>query len=269
MPEVHFSNDAPIGGSFTEMMELEKIDMNIYRAGYVFDEPYALYGGQVAAQSLRAAGLTVDADRSPHSLHGYFLRPGDASQPTVFQVFRDRDGRSFSARRVVALQSGKVIFSMSASFAAAGESPDHHTTVPVEEAPMGADSPLPRMFSFEGRTTEQVYDVSEYPLRFWARCSEDLGDDALLHHCALTYLSDISSGVGAWNDDEYKSGSSLDHALWFHRAVNMNDWVLMDLHPLSASHGRGLYRGSIGTADGVLGASLIQETLYRKHRKSS
>src|SRR5690606_31882268 len=193
VPEVQFSHPAELEGSFTQMMDLEEIDTNIYRGGYVFEEPYALYGGQVAAQSLRAAGLTVEDDRHPHSLHGYFLRPGNAAKPTVFQVFRDRDGRSFSARRVVALQEGKVIFNMSASFARAVESPEHGEPLPVAEAPLGTPTTLPRMFSFESRTTEQVYDAPDYPLRFWARCVEDLGDDQLLHQCALTYLSDISS----------------------------------------------------------------------------
>ncbi|WP_019158001.1 acyl-CoA thioesterase [Brevibacterium senegalense] len=263
MPEVQFSHPAEIEGSFTQMMALEEIDTNIYRGGYVFEEPYALYGGQVAAQSLRAAGLTVEDDRHPHSLHGYFLRPGNAAKPTVFQVFRDRDGRSFSARRVVALQEGKVIFNMSASFARAVESPEHGEPLPVAEAPLGTPTTLPRMFSFESRTTEQVYDAPDYPLRFWARCVEDLGDDQLLHQCALTYLSDISSGVGAYNSADYKSDSSLDHAVWFHQDVDLNAWTLMDLHPEAVSHGRGLYRGRLGTQDGVHVATIAQETLFR------
>lgn len=267
MPEVQFSHPAELEGSFTQMMDLEEIDTNIYRGGYVFEEPYALYGGQVAAQSLRAAGLTVEDDRHPHSLHGYFLRPGNAAKPTVFQVFRDRDGRSFSARRVVALQEGKVIFNMSASFARAVESPEHGEPLPVAEAPLGTPTTLPRMFSFESRTTEQVYDAPDYPLRFWARCVEDLGDDQLLHQCALTYLSDISSGVGAYNSADYKSDSSLDHAVWFHQKVDLNQWTLMDLHPEAVSHGRGLYRGRLGTEDGTHVATIAQETLFRPTRQ--
>src|ERR1700761_2513907 len=98
------------------MLDVEELDRDLYRANFVFDDAQTLYGGQVAAQALRAAGLSVEADRSPHSLHGYFLRAGDASRPTIFQVYRDRDGRSYSARRVVALQGGEVIFNMSASF---------------------------------------------------------------------------------------------------------------------------------------------------------
>ncbi|WP_087005311.1 acyl-CoA thioesterase [Brevibacterium yomogidense] len=267
MPEVQFSHAAPMDGSFTEMMSLEEIDTNIYRAGYVFEEPYALYGGQVAAQSLMAAGLTVDDDRAPHSLHGYFLRPGNAAKPTVLQVFRDRDGRSFSARRVVALQEGKVIFSMSASFAHPVESPEYGDRLPVEEAPKGTHSTLPRMFGFEARTTEQVYDAKDYPLRFWARCTEDLGDSQLLHQCALTYLSDISSGVGAYNTEDFRSDASLDHVVWFHREIDMNGWVLMDLHPEAVTHGRGLYRGRLGDENGEHLATIAQETLFRPTKK--
>lgn len=267
MPEVQFSRAAAVDGSFTQMMSLEEIDTNIYRAGYVFEEPYALYGGQVAAQALMAAGLTVGEDRKPHSLHGYFLRPGNAAKPTVLQVFRDRDGRSFSARRVVALQEGKVIFNMSASFAQPVESPEFGEPLPVDQAPLGTWSKLPRMFGFEARTTEQVYDAKDYPLRFWARCTEDLGASQLLHQCALTYLSDISSGVGAYNTDEYTSDASLDHAVWFHRDVDMNGWVLMDLHPEAVTHGRGLYRGRLGAEDGAHLATIAQETLFRPTRR--
>lgn len=258
-------------GSFLEMMELERIDKNIYRAGYVFEEPYALYGGQVAAQSLRAAGLTVDPDRLPHSLHGYFLRPGDASKPTIFQVFRDRDGRSFSARRVVALQDGEVIFNASMSFTTGGQGPDINPPGVTEkgEVPKGEEMVPPRMFSFVGAATEQIYDVTDYPQRFWAKCTEDLGEDRLLHLSALTYLSDISSGTGVYNDETYRSGSSLDHSLWFHRPLNLNDWVLVDLHPRSVSHGRGVYMGEILAEDGTLGATVAQEALFRKvYRKA-
>lgn len=268
VPEVQFSHRTNVDGSFTQMMALEEIDTNIYRGGYVFEEPYALYGGQVAAQSLRAAGLTVDEDRLPHSLHGYFLRPGNAAKPTVLQVFRDRDGRSFSARRVVALQEGKVIFNMSASFSRAVESPQFGEPMPVAEAPLGSPTILPRMFGFEACTTEQVHPAPDYPLRFWARCVEDLGDDQLLHRCALTYLSDISSGVGAYNTEEYRSGSSLDHAVWFHQDVDMTQWTLMDLHPEAVSHGRGLYRGRLGTQDGTHSATIAQESLFQPtHRR--
>lgn len=268
MGDVTFTSSGAAEGSFLDMMELEEIDENIYRAGYVFQEPWALYGGQVAAQSLLAAARTVEDGRMPHSLHGYFLRPGDASKPTVFQVFRDRDGRSYSARRVVALQSGKVIFNMSTSFTVGEESPDiqEPTATSKGAVRMGDPTPIPRMFSFEGRSTDQVFAAPDYPMRFWARCTEPLGDSRILHLCALTYLSDIGSGIGSYNTDEYMSMSSLDHSIWFHRPVDMTDWVLSDFRPRTVAHGRGLYTGDLATADGTLVASIAQESLFRKVR---
>ncbi|WP_349828180.1 acyl-CoA thioesterase [Brevibacterium litoralis] len=258
-------------GSFLDLMDLETIDPNIFRANYVFEEPWALYGGQVAAQALLAAARTVEEPaRLPHSLHGYFLRPGNASEPTIFQVHRDRDGRSYSARRVVALQNGKVIFNMSTSFTEGTDSPDLQESTAASRGPvrMGSESKLPRMFDFIGRTTDQDYDVEDYPVRFWGTCTADLGDDQLLHAVALTYMSDISSGVGAFNTEEWKSGSSLDHSMWFHRPVDMNAWNLVDFFPRSVARGRGLYTGDITDERGALVASVAQETLYRKHVKT-
>jgi acyl-CoA thioesterase-2 len=264
-------------GSLLNLLQLEKIDLNIYRAGFVFDEPFALYGGQVATQSLLAAALTVDSGRLPHSLHGYFLRPGDASKPTVFQVFRDRDGGSYSARRVVALQNGRVIFNMSASFALPGKSPDVQgdTALNDHELPMNEFYPIPRLFSFEGRKTEPGFPEPDYPQRFWARCTADLSRTGvgaatisrdLMNILAVTYLSDISSGIGTYNTEEFQSQSSLDHTLWFHRPMDAEEWMLMDLRPRSVAYGRGLYHGDITDSSGVLLASISQQVLFRKRR---
>ncbi|MGY1615489.1 acyl-CoA thioesterase [Geodermatophilus sp. SYSU D00691] len=248
-----------------DVLDLEEIDRDLYRSTLVFADPFPLYGGQVAAQALLAAGRTVEPDRLPHSLHGYFLRSGDAARPTVFRVDRDRDGRSFSARRVVALQGGEVVFSMSASFAAAAEGPE----VAVDPAP-DAEPPdglpahtLPRLFSMEGRLPSQPYPDGHWPTRFWARTSVPLPDDRLVHSCVLTYLSDIGTGLSALPDDEASPGASIDHAVWFHRPARLDDWVLMDLVPHTVSAGRGWYSGSLTTADGTLAASLAQETLFR------
>jgi acyl-CoA thioesterase-2 len=258
---------AGLTGTLSELLELDHVDEDVFRAPFVFADPLPLYGGQVAAQALRAAGLTVAPDRLPHSLHGYYLRPGDASLPTILQVFRDRDGGSFSARRVVAMQSGKVIFNMAASFHLEEEGPDAHETalprVSAPEASPGYD--IPRLFAFEGRMVEQAGDY-EWPMRFWARCTEDLGDDQLLHACALTYLSDISTGIVPFNTETHASSSSLDHAVWFHRPVDVNGWLLTDLAAHTVARGRGWYTGSVFTPDGSLVASLTQEALFRPRR---
>lgn len=251
-----------------DLLDLECIDPNMFRANFVFPDPYPLYGGQVAAQALRAAGLTVDEDRLPHSLHGYFLRPGDASRPMLLQVYRDRDGRSFSARRVVAIQGGEVVFNMSASFHVIEHGGDSQIEVlPAVSSPQGnRPYAIPRLFSFEGRAAEQAHPNLDYPVRFWARCTEPLARDQLLNACAITYLSDISSGTATFNNETHSSSASLDHAIWFHRPINANDWVLTDLVPHTIAAGRGWYTGSIFQADGTLVASLTQEALFRPRR---
>ncbi|GAA4511197.1 MULTISPECIES: acyl-CoA thioesterase [Nonomuraea] len=252
-----------------DLLTLEKLEEDLYRGTTVFEEPFPLYGGQVAAQALAAAGDTVEPDRLPHSLHGYYLRSGDAARPTVFRVYRDRDGRSYSARRVVAIQNGKVIFNMSASF----HVPESGADVQIHPAPDAPDPDglepvrLPRLFSMDSRLPPQPYEAAEWPTRFWARCTQDLPGGQLLHACVLTYLSDISSGVtGVPHGEGARSGSSLDHAVWFHRPARMDEWVLMDLVPHTVSAGRGWYTGTIHTRDGRLAASITQETLFRKPR---
>ncbi len=255
-------------GDLLDLLDLEEIDVGLYRGRLVFEERYALYGGQVAAQCLRAAGLTVGPDRRPHSLHGYFLRAGDASIPTVFRVERDRDGRSYTARRVIAVQRGEVIFNMSASFKVVEDGLDAQLPVPPAVAGPDDATPfvLPRLFSFEGRLVEQSRPGLAWPDRFWARSTADLGDDPLLHACALTYLSDISSGLGAFEADGYRSTSSIDHALWFHRPARLDEWVLCVLTPVSVAGGRGLYSESIFDRTGGLVASVAQEALFRRRR---
>jgi acyl-CoA thioesterase-2 len=251
-----------------ELLDVEPVEPDLFQASAVFDDRYALYGGQVAAQALLAAGATVPQGRSPHSLHCYYLRGGDASHPTVFRVERDRDGRSFSARRVVALQRGVVIFTMSASFHAVEDGPDQQ----VEPMPDAGDPDrlpsfvLPRLASMEGRLPAQPYQGSQWPTRLWARCTVPVPDDPLRHAALLTYLSDILTGLSPLHDETHLSSTTLDHAVWFHRPVSMNDWVLLDLAPHSVAGGRGWYTGTVHSAGGVLSASLAQETLYRNRR---
>jgi acyl-CoA thioesterase II len=252
--------------SVLELLDLEEIDRDLYRSTLLFPDPFPLYGGQVAAQALQAAGRTVPEDRLPHSLHGYFLRGGDAARPTVFRVDRDRDGGAFSARRVVAVQGGEVVFSMSASFARPGEGPDIAVhRAPDAEPPNGLHGySVPRLFAMEGRRPSQPFPHSHWPTRFWARSRVRLPDAPLLHACVLTYLSDIGTGLMALEQEDAAPGPSLDHALWFHRPTRLDDWVLVDMLPGTVAGGRGWYTGSVTTADGVLAASFVQESLYRR-----
>ena len=259
----------PESADLLDVLELEELEVNLYRANLVLREERPLFGGQVAAQALRAAGLTVDPERRAHSLHGYFLRKGDSHHPTVYQVFRDRDGRSFSARRVVAIQYGEVIFNMSASFHS------RHDTWASQEEPMPATQRpdelppghLHRLRAMEARIPRQPFSPSgPFLTRFWARSAVKLPDDPLIHDCALTYLSDMGTGIMPPGDGSYRSGPSIDHALWFHGMVDMNQWVLTDYHPRVTGHGRGWYTGSIFTEDGTLVASLAQEQLFREVR---
>ncbi|MBA8826488.1 acyl-CoA thioesterase-2 [Saccharopolyspora lacisalsi] len=259
------------GPTLLELLDLEELDRDLYRAGTVFDDPFALYGGQVAAQALLAAGSTVPRDRLVHSLHGYYLRPGNASQPTIFRVDRDRDGGSFSSRRVVATQDGEVVFSMSCSFhrLEPGLDREAHPAAEVAAPEDSCDYELPRLFSMRARLPPQPYPDARWPTRFWSRCALELPKDPLLHSCVLTYLSDISSGSAPLGEGDIGSGPSLDHAVWFHRQATLDDWVLMDLQPQTVAAGRGWYTGTMRSRTGELVASLTQETLFRAKRPST
>lgn len=257
----------PADGTLLDVLDLEEVDRDLYRSTWLVPDRWPLYGGQVAAQALRAAGLTVGPDRTPHSLHGYFLRAGQAERPVVFQVHRDRDGRSFSARRVVALQGGEVVFSVAASFAVEEDGPDEQVgVVPEVPSPEDGDSyAIPRLVGMEGRSVPQPAGQL-WPTRFWARSSTTLDDDPLLHACVLTYLSDISTGLVPMVTAHARPGPSLDHALWFHRPVRLDDWVLLDAVPGTAARGRGWYTGTVHDRHGLLAASLTQEQLFRPVR---
>ncbi|MCW2785749.1 MAG: acyl-CoA thioesterase [Marmoricola sp.] len=259
-------NGSPTG-DLRDLLDLEMVEENTYRANYVFDEDWPLYGGQVAAQALLAAGLTVDSERPPHSLHGYFLRAGDASRPTLFKVDRDRDGRSFSARRVVAVQRGEVIFSASVSFAAAAEgldlqAPELPAVTPPEDC---LEWIAPRMFSLEV-TIPPEDGVSAWPARFWSRFTTDIGDDVLLNAAALTYLSDVSADLHSFATDGFIPAASLDHAVWFHHPAHLQDWVFTDYTARAIAGNRGMYTGSLCDRSGRMVASVAQEALYRKLR---
>jgi acyl-CoA thioesterase-2 len=251
--------------SVLDLLDLEYVEQNLYRSCVVFDDPYRLFGGQVAAQALYAAGRTVPAGRLPHSLHGYFLRQGAAFRPTLFQVDRDRDGQSFSARRVVAIQDGEVIFNMSASFAVPRPGADQDAAqapgLPAVDALPGATHP--RLPSFEFRAPETGQRL---PSRFWIRCTDSLPADPLLHAAVLAYTSDISTGLIALEDDGSQAGPSLDHAVWFHRPARMDEWTWHELIPHTVAGGRGWYTGAVYTPDGTRVASIAQEALFRTRR---
>jgi acyl-CoA thioesterase-2 len=243
----------------SEVLALEQIDTRLFRANFTQVEKQALYGGQVAAQALAAAGATVPPDRSPHSLHGYFLRPGASERPTVLLVEQDRDGRRFSARRVVAVQSGKVILSMAVSFQTRATGPeDRPGRLPEMRSPdVLPESPLRRYAS----TLEiRCEPVESLPSRFWVRARHALPEDDLSHASALVYLSDLSAGVRP-EEPSTLVAASLDHALWIHRVPRADEWLLVDLTAMAQNGTRSLYTGSIYATDGRLCATIAQEVL--------
>ncbi|GIJ25246.1 acyl-CoA thioesterase II [Micromonospora qiuiae] len=253
--------------------------------------PQRVYGGQVAGQALVAAGRTVDPERVVHSLHGYFVRAGDAAEPIEYEVENVRDGRSFSVRRSVALQHDKPIFFMSASFQRPEEGLDHQAPVPPKVP--GPDA-VPTMAARLARHRERlgIWEQIPRPIdvryvgepgwvapgerpadphqRVWMRIDGNLPDDPLLHACALTYASDLtlldsvlSTHGEVWGPGGV-IGASLDHALWFHRPFRADEWFLYDCWSPSASGARGLAAGRMFTVDGRHIASAVQEGLLRR-----
>jgi acyl-CoA thioesterase-2 len=240
-------------------------------AGRPPDDPMGgLFGGRPLSIGLRAAGTTVAPDRLPHSVHGYFLRAGDDRLPLEIQVDRDRDGRSFSSRRVVISQQGTTIFTMSASFHLPEAGPDEQVpTMPddVPEPESLAPSAIggPARVLVDIRNAGSVHGTTE-PSRAWGRARGPLPEDPLVHSCVLINFSDVYTGLPALPGTENHGGPSLDHAFWFHRPARLDDWVLMDLRPVSTGRGRGLYVGSFFDRRGVLVASVAQEVLFSTDR---
>lgn len=255
-------------------LDLEELDRDIFRGVNPRGDARRprLFGGQVAAQAARAASLTVPDDRLLHSLHGYFLRGGQADRPTILHVDRDRDGRSFSARHVTARQDGKVIMSLLVSFTVDEgghqfQVPSLVGTVPPPEEVAEAHPASAHHAIFDlrvlglGSTTGAFYRT---PHRYWARARAELPDDRLLHSCVLAYLSDIGTGLAKLVDDERpRGGPSLDHAVWFHRPARMDDWVLVELVPAAAAGARAFYTGTVHDRDGRLLATIAQEHVSR------
>jgi len=232
-----------------------------------------IYGGQVVAQALRAAGETVDAStHRPQSLHAYFVRAGNEHQPVLYEVERVRDSRSFATRHVVAYQAGGAILNLIASFHA------HEPSVDIEavHAPSGVPAPEsfpaePSDLLFDRRSVTRVVDPEPYELA-WMRARGDLGDDEMLQACAFAYLSDefpLGTALAAhpvvpnW---ERVFTASLDHAIWFHRPVRADRWMLFELRGGGVTDARGLGWARVFDADGVHVASLAQEALARERR---
>jgi acyl-CoA thioesterase II len=253
------------------MLDLEPIDRNLFRAVHGVDaaERKSLYGGQVAAQALRAAGLTVEPDRFPHSLHGYFLRPGRPDRPVILHVDRDRDGRSFSARHVAAVQDGEVIFSMLASFhteepgGALDAVPRTDPPPPVAPRHTGSDGHV-LLLELRDVTPPTAEEDGLLPDRLWVRVAHSLPDDRLTQACAVAYMSDLGSGFRQLHAPGIPAGGpSIDHTVWFHDPVAVDDWLLLELRPAKAGGARGVYFGSLRNTDGRLGALIAQEMLLR------
>ena len=230
-----------------------------------------LYGGQVAAQALIAAARTVAAERAPHSLHGYFLRRGDARLPVVFDVERDRDGHSYSARTVAARQEDRVIFRLAASFSRPEEGPDRQAIGMPEVRGPEESQPLPAILTGVEVRDPDPSTERQHPMRTWVRApdtaSPSAGEAEALHAAAaLVYVSDLFSGLANLMGPRVRSMASLDHAVWFHRPARMDDWVLMDHVGTSVAAGRGWYTSTLFDRSGAALASCAQEMVIREAR---
>ncbi|MDI3423006.1 acyl-CoA thioesterase [Streptomyces luteolus] len=277
-----------------DLLDLERIERDIFRGRSRSAIVPRVFGGQVAAQALIAAGRTVPEGRAAHSLHAYFLRPGDPGAPIVYTVDRIRDGRSFTTRRVVAVQHGQPIFHLSASFQEYEEGLEHQVDMPAapdpESLPTAAEM-LPRHLPAD--VAERLIEArAAVDLRYadippwgsvgtpraprsqvWFRTNGKLVDDPLLHVCLATYVSDmtlldsvlLAHGRGGWAVGDVV-GASLDHAMWFHRPFRADEWLLYDQESPSSSGGRGLGQAGIYTQDGRLAISVIQEGVVRVPR---
>lgn len=263
---------APDAPALEEMLDVEELDRDLFRApGRPTGLGTHLFGGQVAAQCLVAAQRTVDPERTAHSLHSYFLRPGNIELDVILQVHRDRDGGSFSARRVVAIQQGEVIFSLSASFHKEVDSGEYQLPMPevpdpdeVPDSSFGGGPPI--YFETKSLAFDQPGEFKP-PHRLWIKSRNPMSDDAGAHAAALAYVSDYGSGFGDLDvPNVAKAGPSIDHTVWFHRPIRLDDWVLVDMWPLRASGERGTYLGTVHAQDGTLGAVFAQEALLRPGR---
>jgi acyl-CoA thioesterase-2 len=285
------SSDQPALDDLIRLLDLERIEENIFRGVSPESRLQRVFGGQVAGQALVAAGRSVDPARQVHSLHAYFMRPGDPGTPIVYQVDRVRDGRSFATRRVTGIQHGKAIFALSASFQVAEQGLEHQPSMP--DVPPPEDLPtlderfgdrahtmpllqLPRPIDLRFVTDPTWDPAGQYPPdglhTVWMRANGNLPDDPLLHVCVLTYASDMTlldtararHGV-AWGPSGVMM-ASLDHAMWFLHPVKADEWFLYAMESPAAAGGRGLATGRFFDRDGNHLVSAVQEGLIRVRR---
>ncbi len=285
---------APELEDLLNLLDLEQIEVNIFRGVSPNEGWQRVYGGQVLGQALVAASRTVeDESRSAHSLHGYFLRPGDTTIPILYEVDRIRDGKSFTTRRVIATQKGRAIFSMSVSFQVHESGLEHQFPMPdlpgPEECPsqaelaeryaddmpeeMRAHAKRPR--PIEMRFVEPINEFKPEKMppfqHSWIKTIDAMPDDVRLNQCLLAYASDMTlidtatrpHGIG-WGEENFQV-ASLDHAMWFHRPFKTDDWLLYAQDSPFSGGARGLSRGAFYDQKGALVASVAQEGLIRLH----
>jgi len=280
-------------GALTSLLDLERLEVNLFRGASEDIGSPSVFGGQVLSQALVAAQRTVDEPRLAHSLHAYFILPGDKTQPIVYDVERIRDGGSFTTRRIVAVQHGRRIFNMSASFQKEEDGPDHQTEMPDAPPPDGLEDDLAFRRRIAHRVPEKRRDrflqkrafeirpvapvdpfqpVPSPPRRaLWFRARDDvaLPDDPSLHRALLAYASDFAllpTSLLPHGLSYFAPGvrlASLDHALYFHRPFRVADWLLYAMESPSASGARGFNRGAFYDRGGRLVASVSQEGLTR------
>ena len=273
------------------LLDLEQIELDIFRGRSPEGERrQRVFGGQVAGQALVAAGRTVPAERPVHSLHAYFIRPGDPNVPLIYLVDRVRDGRSFTTRRVSAVQHGKTIFTLSASFHHPEPGVLHARPMPSVPPPEEVATATERLRKHFGEAVEDRAFANPIDIRYlgplsleaaddpalrtthsmaWIKADGELPDDELLHVCLVTYASDmtlldsvlLANGL-SWNDGR-TAGASLDHAMWFHRPFRADQWLLYAQESPVSAGARGLARGELYTREGELVVSVVQEGLIR------
>lgn len=269
------------------LLDLEELEVNIFRGVSPKEDRQRVFGGQVAGQALVAAGRTVEQGQV-HSLHCYFLRPGDPQIPILYEVDRIRDGRSFTTRRVVAIQHGRAIFNLDASFHKEEPGLSYHAPMPEVPPPEGLPTFRERVKAFlselgpwaerERPIDIRICDPLERPptqwreptAYAWLRAAGRLPDDPMLHACVLAYASDMTlldttvrpHGL-VWTPERKLMMASLDHAMWFHRPFRADEWLLYAQTTPASAGGRGFATGSIYTRDGTLVVSVAQEGLIR------